>query len=284
MIFTPFAFMASQVAPAPGFLLDDYPGAVGAYSVRLLDSTYVGSAFQVRRSSDNATLDIGFDGSGDLDVSAMETFVGANDGFVTTWYDQSGNGNDTSQADTTQQPKIVSTGTTIRQNGIPTLEFTNDFFERANIISSGADKTLFSVHYPTAINPGQCILDLSEINSAGQSWNLTAETALRCQSRTYVTTVGSNNTYALLEMWQNGLTIDDAAQFKMYYNGNFAPRTSGANGNITNSTGDFNIGFSINGAQYFAGNQQEIVIYPSSLIDATREGVRDNVNAYYSIY
>ena len=93
-------------------LLDSYPGAAAAYSVRLLKSTYTGSAIRVRRSSDNAESDIGFSG-GNLDTSALTTFCGAGNGFVTTWYDQSGGGNNLTQTTAAQQPQIVSSGSVI---------------------------------------------------------------------------------------------------------------------------------------------------------------------------
>jgi len=40
------------------------------------------------------------------------------DGFVDTWYDQSGNGNDAEQATAGNQPKIVSSGSLVPDNGI----------------------------------------------------------------------------------------------------------------------------------------------------------------------
>ena len=56
---------------------------------------------------------------------ALEDFVGAgNDGFVSIWYDQTGNGNDATQSDDTKEPKIVSSGTIIKNvKGFPALEF-----------------------------------------------------------------------------------------------------------------------------------------------------------------
>jgi hypothetical protein len=77
-------------------LLADYPGAAAAYSLRLLDTDYTGSAVRVRRASDNAEQDIGFDGNGDLDTTALATFCSGTDGFVKTWYDQA-NSNDATQ-------------------------------------------------------------------------------------------------------------------------------------------------------------------------------------------
>jgi surface protein len=71
-------------------LLDTYPNAAAAYSLRLLRSAYTGSAIRVRRSSDNTEQDIGFV-SNELDTSALTTFCSGTNGFVKTWYDQSGN-------------------------------------------------------------------------------------------------------------------------------------------------------------------------------------------------
>lgn len=89
-------------------------GLWGAYSLLLFVSGYAGNCLNVRRSSDNTTQDIGFSG-GVIDSAALLTFVGANDGFVTKWYDQSGLTNDISQGTTTLQPKIVDAGTYISE-------------------------------------------------------------------------------------------------------------------------------------------------------------------------
>ncbi|MFV8344395.1 fibrinogen-like YCDxxxxGGGW domain-containing protein [Flavobacterium sp. XS2P39] len=91
-------------------LTSSTPVALG-YSLRQLSTSYIGDAIQVRRSNDNATQDIGFTVDGDLDTSALLTFVGANDGFVTIWYDQSGNGRDMIKTDYNLQPQVVFGGT-----------------------------------------------------------------------------------------------------------------------------------------------------------------------------
>jgi hypothetical protein len=59
--------------------------SLAAYSLRKLRSNYSGSAIQVRRSSDLATLDIGFTSSGDLDQAALLAFTGINNGYVSIW-------------------------------------------------------------------------------------------------------------------------------------------------------------------------------------------------------
>ena len=104
-------------------LLDTYSGAAAAYSLRLLDSSYVGSAIRVRRSSDNTEQDIGFNVFGELDTVSLLAFAGTGDAFVKTWYDQSGNSNDATQTTTANQPQIVSSGAVIVENGKPAVGF-----------------------------------------------------------------------------------------------------------------------------------------------------------------
>ena len=93
------AYDATASTPVAGNkLLDVYTGAAAAYSVRKLRSDYTGPCLTVRRSQGTApnTQDIGFDSNGDLDIAAIKSFCDAGGsntlGYVTTWYDQSGNG------------------------------------------------------------------------------------------------------------------------------------------------------------------------------------------------
>lgn len=62
--------------PSP-LLLDTYPNAAVAYSLRKLRTAYTGNAIRVRRSIDNAEQDISFVGN-DLDTASMLDFVGYN--------------------------------------------------------------------------------------------------------------------------------------------------------------------------------------------------------------
>jgi hypothetical protein len=71
-------------------LLDTYPNAAVAYSLRKLRTAYSGSAIRVRRFVDNTEEDFGFDTNGDLDIAGIESFFGNNlllqsENFNTTW-------------------------------------------------------------------------------------------------------------------------------------------------------------------------------------------------------
>lgn len=114
----------------PALLLDQYPITEGgAWSLRKLRTAYTGFAIQVRRSSDNTTQNIGFTANGDLDTSALKTFVGANSGYVVIWYDQSGLGIDMTSV-SAAQPRIVNAGVVERQGAMPSVLFdgSDDFF------------------------------------------------------------------------------------------------------------------------------------------------------------
>ena len=111
---------------------NQYPtGAAYAFGLRELPGFgYTGALVRVRRSSDNTESDF-FQGSspGDLNTTrggggtSLASWVGSNDGYVVTWYDQSGNGRNVTQTTTTEQPRIVSSGTIETQNTLPTIRF-----------------------------------------------------------------------------------------------------------------------------------------------------------------
>jgi hypothetical protein len=92
--------------------LDTVAAPAAAYSLRKLRTSYVGPLIQVRRSSDNAVLDIpaSSSGCGALDTAALLTFVGAGSGFVRTWYDQGTGSRHAIQTTAGNQPRIVLNG------------------------------------------------------------------------------------------------------------------------------------------------------------------------------
>ena len=96
--------------------------SAAAYSLRKLRAAYTGSAVRVRRSSDNAEVDIGFASNGDLDTTALLAHVGSGNGFVTTWYDQSGNARNATQTTAGNQPQIVASGAVITEGGQPAIK------------------------------------------------------------------------------------------------------------------------------------------------------------------
>jgi hypothetical protein len=119
-------------APAPpafSGVLDDVVAAGDTVNVALsvshqLDKDYSGPLIRVRRASDNVEADIGFDASTHmLDEAALAAHCGANNGFVVTVYDQSGNARDFTNATTAEQPKIYDSATgTVLSVDLPLAE------------------------------------------------------------------------------------------------------------------------------------------------------------------
>lgn len=100
------------------YFVDDYSPEI-AISFFKLSSTAT-NCIRVRRDSDNSEQDIGFSGTS-LDTTSLLSFVGANNGFIVTFYNQgtSGSTYDATQSTGANQLQIVSSGsvTTAATNG-----------------------------------------------------------------------------------------------------------------------------------------------------------------------
>jgi hypothetical protein len=106
-------------------LLDIYGGAKAAYSLRAISEAWRDQdVVEVRRASDDTTRGFTADDIGDGTLTNWVGTGATDHGYVATWYDQSGNGNDAVQTISTQQPKIVDAGTLVTDsNGKCSIEF-----------------------------------------------------------------------------------------------------------------------------------------------------------------
>ncbi len=257
------------------FLLDTYGvGIAAAYSVRKLRTAYTGSAFRLRRDSDNTEQDIGFDSSGNLDESALTTFVGANNGFIVTWYDQTTNGNDATQATTSRQMRVVSSGTVekIGTKVAPDAYATRTFYVPSTVISVTPPQTTIGVIKPDATS--------GNFHFMGE--NLTG---------TY--RFGGHNDRLFLHGGSQISTSDGAiAQAHMIAVGlcNGASsyiRANGselATGNTSGNSYSINAIFGgYNSSSNMKGPMQEILIYTADKSTDIAD-IETDINTYYSIY
>jgi hypothetical protein len=260
-------------------LLDLYPNAAAAYSLRKLRTAYTGSAIRVRRSSDNTEQDIGFV-SGNLDESALTTFCGVGNGFVTTWYDQSGNARDASQGTAANQPRIVNSGVVDLTNTKPSLLFngsTQRFdlpsisftFNSTSIIGVIKSNTLANNGFAFA-NPDSNRIYLGFISSsisyfgyadAATKFNLGASTTNQELHELYAGTNANayKNTVASTQVTSS--TASDNGQ----------DLSIGSYRRLTLLTNFYN------------GNIQEIIFYTSNET-SNRTGIETNINTHYAIY
>jgi titin len=139
--------VSSTATATPNSPLGQLGGSAAmALSVRLLVTTYTHTTItapaaatnctnsstplmRVRRSTDNGLCDIGYTGAGNLDTTALLTFVtngGASpaaSGYVAIWYDQSGASQDATQATAGLQPRIVNAGAVDSKGSVPMVAF-----------------------------------------------------------------------------------------------------------------------------------------------------------------
>ena len=249
-------------------LLDAYPNAAAAYSVRQLRNAYSGSAIRVRRSSDNAEQDIGFV-SGNLDTSSLTSFCGAGNGFVTTWYDQSGNGRNATQTTAANQPQIVSGGSVINQNSKPCLQLDN---------SNDGMTTNVTLVKPFAMFIGfsqNSLVDTRMINSNSQNSLISAR---RNSYTVYTLGTVRASEYGYNNIMLLGALINNNTENKYYYNNNDI--TTDVN---NNNWGNVAIGSSSMYPEPANGKLSELIIYSTDQ-SSNRTGINTNINTYYGIY
>jgi hypothetical protein len=274
---------AVDVPPFVG-ILDTYPNAAGAYSLRKLRDAYSGSAIRVRRASDNAEQDIGFV-SNVLDTASLTTFCSGTNGFITTWYDQSGNANNAVQTTANNQPQIVSSGSIIIEGTKPTLSFDNtDGFVLANQITLN-DFTVLWVS-KRATNTGDNGMVIT--GTGAGTWmsdDVNGEGNPHINADSRVTSLITSNT--------------SAANLETTYHLAYGNRRNGteAVGQFNNSNNNYNNSvssavmelvriskYNVGDIQYdYVGIMQEIIIYASDK-SSDRAGLSDNINTYYDIY
>jgi len=262
-----------EEADEANLLLDTYTGAAAAYSLRKLRTLYTGSAVEVYNGSSYA--DIGFSND-ELDTTALAAHCGSNDGFVSKFYDQSGNGNTAEETDTASMRKIYdATNGVMTYNGKPAL-FTSIFSSDHGIldhsIETGTTWTMFDVAKIDAFPFGTHSI------APYSPWAYLADGS----SNSY--TAGFSNT----SIFKNGVELTSVVSRSDLQT------ALGANqvlisffGDYTNDgTKTWRLGsaYGDNGAYNVKGYYQESIIYASAQSSTNRAGIETNINTFYNIY
>jgi hypothetical protein len=259
-------------------LLDDYPGAEAAYSVRKLRTAYSGSAIRVREDSGNTETDIGFTTGVDLDTAAIASHCGANNGYVVTWYDQSGNGNNATQSTTTKQPQIYNGSSVITKNGKPAAQFdgSNDELDLPNAVQP-ANINNCSAFTVQANTTGFGLFLGIDVGAARwyQGFHTGGNEYFGYAGSATAITVGLSSTNQKLFTAIAGSTQGNAQAFI-----DGVSKGSTTLSSAVPSAGYVGIGIA---GQFPTGTFQEVVVYHSDQ-SSNRTGIESDINSYYSIY
>lgn len=297
MLTFPFTFFKSSAGAS--FLLDDFPGAEIAISIRKLSSTYSGACCNVRgvtggKANYQVDVDFDFDSNGELSMDSLCTTAGPFLGNtlatyadtdtvvgVKIAYDQSGGGNNLTAGADSLLPTIVSMGTLQTEGGKSVFSF------------DGTDQLI------TSSNPMQGDSIVSHFS---------VKTIPLAENQWMFANGSSTSYYMIGQFASGGAAPDGKVGTPDYYKNGVFLGTGGAGHTIDRD--DINDEYST-GAQVLAtvlelnwstysanwgnyemwdfggfntlGDLQELVLYPNDQT-ANRTGIEDNINTFYGIY
>lgn len=274
------------VAPAYDYFLDTYTGAEYAFAFRELRSAYSGPLVQIRRSSDSALKDFYGDSNHELSLSSedgagtsLATWIGANDGFVRTWYDQSGNANDSTQTSSALQPQIVTSGVVDITATKAIANFTND-----EMYTATTAMPTFSIFCVGSVNSGA---SQGTMFSGGNDASNRFDFGPRVVSgnRIYV-----NQSATPQSITGTSIAFDDDVYLMSAFNGGYAvDGASSTSGTITSEILAYTQPFRLGSRYWNAGSVpsqtkiQTLIVYASDQT-SNKTAIEDALNTYYTIY
>jgi hypothetical protein len=240
-------------------VLDEFTGAAAAYSLRDLSLLRNAPVVRVRRSSDNTEADFT---ALQITNGSLASWVGAgNNGFVGTWYDQSGNARHATQSILANQPQLVSSGVVIA-NGIQ--------------IASGNHFVVNS------FSESGFLFYVGLVSGGVQFKHLT---------NNIVVTAGTN-VWALRKSGDGSIAIDSSQSATSTSLVTLKTLTNNAelfvNGTSIGTDVSYN-SFSSASSLYFnainpyVGNSKELIVYNLDQ-SSNRLAIESNINAHYAIY
>jgi hypothetical protein len=225
-------------------------------------------------------------------VTAWEDTIGSNDGteangaaytgqpfdgFVSTWYDQSGNGNDATQPTTTEQPKIVNAGALVTDsNGRASVQFDGGVGDDDGLLA-----TIGAIAQPfTAFS----VSEVFALSHSGGIWGTTSPAVIDFYRNTgkHAINAGAsveNGAYSINTSYVK-TSIFNGASSSIAINGSNTTGLAAGSGAIADS---IYIGrYSVSGTT-LDGIVSELIIYSEDKL-SDRVGIETIMNNYYGAF
>jgi hypothetical protein len=289
-------------------ILNIFPSAHHAYSLRKLRTAYTGACLRIRRTTTTptvttTTVDLSFDSNNTISLNSAITYVSGtattatNLGqfcasvvngysnpdlvntnqniFVVTWFDQSGNGKNPTNATAGQQPRLVNTGNLELSGGKVTVRFTSANAQRLTLTDTTANinnmSSYFVGAYVTITGVGYSLSTVNRFylpnTSAGVSYAGYFGSAV---AMLLETTTTNRRLYQLIAPTTGSTTLAQG-----FLNGIPKATTALVNGATANIT----LGSAA--TSYFDGYIQEVIGWQTN---ANRVEKEININNFWTIY
>jgi hypothetical protein len=280
----------NKQALQPTMMLDRISSAslAGAWGLRKLRSSYAGNACEVRNSSSNALLEIGFSNQ-NLNTTQLASHVSSNNGLISSLFDQSGNARHLAQATSASQPKLVSSGTVEVINTKPAIlwDGSDDALTTTNLIAGLTNNNAFSIvivwqkvsaSFSAIVNQGKNASYyhfglISDNTNNGLRWRNTNNDFLFG---------GNTNTTSQLQIIS---VVSSGGVTEAFRNGSSIGTTSnGITASGTISGDELAVGKrGGSSSEYLNARISEIVIYTRALSSTERQTLEADCSAYYGI-
>lgn len=255
-------------------------GAIGWWGLRAYSAARVGTAaIRLRRDSDSAESDFNTLTNGNLDAASISTFKGAANLFVTTLYDQTGNGNNVVQATAANQPSLILSGIgnfpVIRfsSGGESWLEYVAGITQAQPLTSSWvAKRTTFASEYCSAFG--------STTNQLQSGFDTSSGNIFMYDGVTLPIVAAAESSFHAVQAAFNGASSD------LNVDGTAHAQNLGANGLAGHFTfSGLDNGVINNPLNGTFGNSQsdsvELGIWPSAFTGAQSTSMSANQHAYW---
>jgi hypothetical protein len=214
--------------------------------------------------------------------SGVDTGYDQVDGFVETWYDQSGNGNDAVQQVSGSQPKIVDAGSLV--TGGLDFDGSNDGLSvSGQVLTSSSFYATSVMQHATGVSTasGQNVFGQYQISASGRfqlSANNSSDYSFFANATDSISGFGTG----AIGTSQTLISVNaDGSNAEIWRDG--TSKATDTYSGFTPATVDFTIGNDSDGEREFNGKIAEIIVYPSDQ-SANRAAIETNINDHYDIY